>query len=67
MHNKNMKTTVTYISEKTGLSKAYVSELLSGKKNNPTYNTLVKICKVLKTQPDLQKIRAKFSKLRDAV
>ena len=43
-----MKTTITDIANKAGISKAYLSELLNGKKKNPSTDVVMRLEKASK-------------------
>jgi len=58
-----MKQTITAISRKTGLSKSYLSELSSGKKNNPTYKTIKLLAGQFRIKPIWANVFKKLEKL----
>lgn len=40
------------IAKLTGLSRSYISEIESGKYDNPSLNTILKLCKALECSPN---------------
>jgi len=58
-----MKHTITIISKKTGISKSYLSELSSGKKDNPTQRTVNLLAEEFKIKPVWANILKKLSKI----